>query len=158
MATLNAVQFVQVAPTVDTSAYSAGEVVGGLLTIPIGANGGILRKVKLTDADSEGAALALYLFHSLPTAFDDTDAFAPTIDDLNSLIARVDFAADNYATVNSLDYVFATEDADGTVALTGIDCPTLDGNLYAYLVAVGTPTYAAADDLALEFVFWRNSV
>lgn len=143
--------------TVDTNAYTANDVVGGLLTIPTGG-GGILRKAKITDADAENAALDLYLFHTVPsvTAIADDAAFTVTAPNaLYMLEERIRFEAANYVTVSSADsYCFGTVSSSKNLA---VDCHPADGaNLYAYLVCTGTPAYTAATDLRLELLFWVN--
>ena len=142
--------------TIDDDAYTANDVLHGLITIPCGP--GTLRSAKITDADSEGAALDLYLFHTLPTItdMDDDAAFAATAANaLNLLEQRLRFEAARYVTVASTDdYCFATLDSDAQLA---VECHPTDGlNMYGLLVCVGTPTYTAATDLRLELLFWLD--
>lgn len=154
--TLNATGFVELNPTIDTNAYSAGDVVGGLLTIPVGPNGATLRQVKLIDLDNEGAELSLYLFRSTPTAILDDAAFASNMTgaDIRKLIDEpLVFAAADYNTINSLKYQIKGGQVDGTGL--GIEVRPTDGNIYAYAVCTGTPTYAALT-LFWQFTFWRN--
>jgi hypothetical protein len=142
--------------TIDTNAYTANDIVGGLLTIPSGP--GTLRVAKLTDADSEGAALDLFLFHTLPTisSMVDDAAFAATsANALNFLERRIRFEAANYVTIASADdYCFGTDNLSPNLA---IECDPTDGeNMYGLLVCVGTPTYTAATDLYLDLMFWQD--
>lgn len=139
------IRTVDVALTVTLAAYTAGDVVGGLLTIPAthAAGGGTLRQVSITDAANQKEPYTLYLFDAAPTTIANDAAFAPDIADLKKIAGTVAIAALDYTTVNSLAYAVKT----------GVDiefaAPT--GNLYAYLVAGDTPDYAAAGDLAMRF-------
>jgi hypothetical protein len=140
--------------TITAGAYSANDVVGGLITIPCGP--GTLRKAKIVDADSEGAALDLYLFYATPDLeAADNEAFAATVADLTLLEERIRFEAANYVTVASADdYCMGT--LNSTTSL-GVECRPTDGvYMYAYLVCTGTPTYTATTDLTLELLFWQD--
>lgn len=123
--------------TPDTNIYTAGDVVGGLITFPLPLGrtmeGGILQSVVLIDDDSEAAALTLYLFDAQPSAIADQAAFAPTYADLQKLIRPVAFASADYVTVGSDDYIIV-DDINGVLPVN---------QLYGYLVCAGTPTYAA---------------
>lgn len=133
---------VSVTPTIGTDAYTANDVVGGLLTFAlpsITVAGGLINRVLLTDDDNEQAALTLYLFNAEPSAIADDAAFAPTISDLQKLVAVVDLST--YVAVNSNAYSLV-EDINNS----------FQGNknaLYGYLVCTGTPTYTAATDLTV---------
>jgi len=142
------IKTIDVALTVATAAYTAGDVVGGLIALDLhsAGGGGQLRRVTLTDAASQAEPYTLYIFDQVPSTIADADPFAPTIADLKKLIATLSIVAGDYVTVNSLDYVIK----DGL----GIDFSAGNGSLWAYLVAVSTPDYAAATDLALRFTAW----
>lgn len=136
-----------VTPTlvVTLAAYSIGDVVGGLITIPAGnsTGGGIVRQVLITDAANQKEPFTLYLFDALPTTIANDAAFAPVIADLNKIAATMAIAALDYVEVNSLAYAIKSPDLEFSLA---------DGaNLYAYLVAGDTPDYAAAGNLTLKF-------
>jgi hypothetical protein len=140
--------------TVSTEAYSAGDVVGGLITIPLDVVRlmpcGFVDDVILLDADSVGASLSLYLFNSAPTTIADQAAFAPVIADLQRMIGDTGITLGTYTTLNSLDRC--------RVKLSSSDAlfggPDNDGNLYAYLVAGATPTYTTASALRLGLGVW----
>ena len=129
--------------TVDLDAYTAGDVVGGLLTFPVPAaiGGGILNSVMLIDEDSEAEAYSLYLFDDIPSTIADDAAFAPTIADLRKLVAKIDILS--YVTVNSIDYCYVPD-------INQVFGQLQTGNLYGYLVAVATPDYTNADALYLR--------
>lgn len=128
------------------SAYSANDVIGGLLTFNVAnaAGSGCVRAVRLVDDDNENAAMTLYLFNATPTAFADDAAFAPTVADLKKMIAIIAIAAGNYVTLNS-NSVALLQGPSGP----NVDFTTSTGNIYGYLVCTGTPTYTATTDLHL---------
>jgi hypothetical protein len=145
----------ELALTTGTAAMSIGDVVGGLLTFEVSsASGcGIVSTFRITDAANQKEPYVLWLFDSVPTTIADDAAFAPVIADLKKCFGRVDIAAADYTTVNSL-------------AIAIIDC--LDdtsplvykadglGRVYGYLQAVDTPDYAAATDLAVRLTVFTS--
>ena len=138
-----------VVPVITAGAYSANDVVGGLLTFqlapeaPAGVNpaSGFVVVVTISDDDNEKAALELHLFREAPTAIADNAAFAPTFADLKKRIGSVAIAAGDYVTINS----------NAQAVKSGIEMEFYapNGVLYGYLVATGTPTYSATSDLAI---------
>jgi len=130
----------------DAAAYTAGDVVGGLMTftLPGVAGGGIINSVLLTDDDNEKAEISLYLFDEEPTTIADDAAFAPTAADLKKMICGpIVFAAADFTTVNSLAYAY-----EGDLNYTF----TADGKnqIYGYAVCTATPTYAATKTLHFQ--------
>lgn len=141
-------QFYKVSPNslvVDTAAYTASDVVGGLLTFDLtglSQNGGILNSVLLTDAANQSEPYYLYLFNELPSTIADQAAFAPTIADLKKVFAIVNIAAADYLTPNSLG-IALKEDINNVFV-------TANNRIYGYLVAnASTPDYTATTDLGL---------
>lgn len=130
--------------TVDTDAYTAGDVVGGLLTFDVssGMGGGLINRVRVVDEDNQSAAFNLYLFNAVPTTIADDAAFASavTIADVQKLVCKVSIGS--YTTLNSIDYYHSavlnyafTSDAE---------------KLYGYLVANGsTPNFTNADAVSI---------
>lgn len=150
-----------IALTITAGAYSANDVVGGLITIPVATSSdaqhqikrgfpsgvrGIVRRLIVHDDDNERAAMKLHLFKSAPATIADNAAFAPTFADLQKRIGQIDVATADYSTINS--NAQAIEDD------LALDFTTLDGNLYAYLVCNATPTYTATTDLSLSINVW----
>lgn len=133
--------------TVTTAAYTAGDVVGGLLTFSSDAihSGIMLNAVVLIDEDSQAEAYSLYLFDGLPTTIANDAAFAPTIADLRKLVKVVTIAATDYTTVNSLDYA-RVEDLNDLIPLGAT------GAFYGYLVATDTPDYTNTDTLYIRLI------
>lgn len=155
---LGALSFVEINPTIDTNAYQAGDVVGGVMTIPVGQKGGMLRHVKLVDNDAEAAELSLYLFRDTPTAILDDAAFAAAMTEADTRLLidqPLVFATTDYLTLNAEKY--AIKGGHGGVGNTGlgIELRPVDTNIYAYAVCTATPTYAALK-LFWQFTLWRN--
>jgi hypothetical protein len=137
--------------TVDTSAYTAGDSVGGLVAVEaLGATTGrgVLKHVTVTDFDNQKSALTILFFDSLPAATITDQAAFPDLatGDLGKVIGKVVVAADDYTTI-------------GTRAVATVECSiclwslqaTTDGlpadqrRVYMAVVAGGTPDYSAAD-------------
>lgn len=138
-------------PTITAGAYSANSVIGGLLTFPnclASTNPrGEVRAVHVYDNDKQGQDLKLYCFDSLPTVIADTADFNPSAADLAKICAIVPITTHIAFTTRGLSYannqaisVWTLDTASG--ALTGV--------LYAYLVAIGTPTYASTSSLTIR--------
>lgn len=135
---------VTVTPTND--AYSAGDVIGGLMTIavPGSVGGGVINSIMLVDDGNEGAVLTLYLFDATPSTIADDAAFAPTAADLKKMIGAVSYGAGDYTTINSLKYAFK-EDINLIFQADGAS------NLYGYVACTATPTYASGKTLVFRF-------
>jgi hypothetical protein len=139
--------------TVALTAYTAGDVVGGLLEFDISdaSGGGICSTLRMVDEDSQAEIYTLYVFNDKPTVIADGDAFATavTVADLRKRIATIPIVAANYNTLNSMDYV----DLDLTHADVLGRSLVFNGNgkLWAYLVATETPDYTNADTLWIGF-------
>lgn len=129
--------------TVDTDAYTALDVVGGLLTFAVGSptGGCILNSVTLIDEDNQSEDYKLYLFDSKPTVIADDAAYAPAIADVRKRVRTIDLVA--YETVNSIP---VCEVSNINQVMGQLD----DGNFYGYLVAVATPDYTNTDALFLR--------
>lgn len=144
-----------VTPTVTEGAYSANDVIGGLLTFAFSEHntGGLLGTLRIRDNDAVGPAMVLYLFDKLPDAeLADNAAFALTDADSDALIATItlgtwkDFTAFKWIPVDAVD------DDTGK----DIDFRTGDGNLYVYAKVTGTPTMTNADALSFDWVMWGD--
>lgn len=151
---LNIMRTVSVTPVITAGAYSANDVVGGLLTfqlsnVPLaGADPafGFVRVARISDDDNEKASLELHLFREAPTAIADNAAFAPSFADLQKRIGSVAIATGDYVTINS--------NAQAVKSGIEMEFDAPDGNLYGYLVATGTPTYTATSDLAIALTVY----
>lgn len=138
----------QLALTVGTDAYTAGDVVGGLLEFDVveSGGGGVVGQIEIADDHDQKEPYKLYLFNAAPTTIADDAAFAPTIADLKKLIGIVEIAAADYSTINS--------NAWAQVRDINIWYSAQTGTLYGYLVADETPDYNAATDLTITLTAW----
>jgi hypothetical protein len=134
-----------VTPTISAGAYSANDVVGGLLTFTFansrGANG-MVRSIRIADRDNEKAACKLWLYKEPPTTIADNAAFAPPDSDIDKVIGVVAIAA--------ADYTTSTANAFAGKHEQGIDFLGTNGAIYGYLVCDATPTYSATNDLTIS--------
>lgn len=147
---------VQVTPTLDTDAYTAGDVLGGLLTFNVenaesGRAQGYISKVEVIDSDNEGAALKLYLYGEQPTEIADDAAWAgsQTAADLVKLLG-------DPVAISSYDSIAGAVNLkrEQVEVSPELEFNAADGNLYGYLVCDATPTYAAADKLTIKLHCW----
>lgn len=133
---------IRLAPTVDTGAYTAGDVIGGVQTIDaLGATfgRGVLKNVTIGDGGNQRAALTLLFFEALPDGtYTDQAAVAPSVADLAICLGKVEIAADDYTTVGAR--AVATKECS-TVLRSATDLR----RVYVVIVAGGTPTYSAAN-------------
>lgn len=134
-------------PSVSTTAYTAGDVVGGLLEFPtrgLSNNVALLNGVRLVDAANQSEPYKLYLFSAAPTTIANDAAFAPVAADLNKCQTIVTIVAGDYTQVNSLGIAFVHDLNDVLYSANGI--------IYGYLVATDTPDYAAATDVTITLL------
>lgn len=146
---------IRVAPTVTAGAYSAGDVVGGVLTFADAARAsggcGMIQSVVVTDRGNVGSALKLILFSGSPSsAIADNGAFAWGTDDADmaKYQGEIDIASTDYTTL-------ATKKV-ATIPNVGLLYACDATSLYGYLVCSGTPTYAATTDLAVRLGVLRD--
>lgn len=146
----------QVSPdtmTADTNIYASGDLIGGKLTFTnalLRSGGtGTLKTLVLVDQAKQAAAVDLILFNADPdgTTFTDNVALDIADADMAKIVGAVSIPAANY---------FAFSDNNVAVVKDiGLVVKAASGSstLYGALVSRGTPTYAAATDLALKLVF-----
>lgn len=140
--------------TVTAGAYSAGDVIGGRITLTnamrITSGTGVWQDLFITTADGETPELWALLFDSTTaSSISDNAAFAWGAGDHAKCLAAVHIAAADWLTIGS-DGVLHKQNLGIVVAANGSQ------NLYAYLVAVGTPTFGATSDVVARFKFLRD--
>jgi len=143
------VKEVSVTPTVGTDAYTAGDVVGGLMSFQFTGHhpfDGIIRSVRLVDDYAQSEEYTLYIFNQKPSTIADDAAFAPTEADLLKLVTTVAVATGDWAEINSNDWALLGEHEDTAM---GVYVHSYNGYLYMYAQAADTPDYNAADDLTI---------
>lgn len=139
---------------VDTDAYTAGDVVGGLLVLPLPPTaglGGRITDIYLTDAVNQSEPYTIYIYDDEPTDIADDAAWeaSQAIADLDKLLKIQSLAAGDYTTINSLGFAHIPDLA--------IDFDTPDSRrLFVYLVPTATPAYTDETDLKLFFMCLLN--
>lgn len=137
---------VEATPTISTSAYTAGDQVGGKITLAGAVDpsvfSGVIASVEILDRDSEEVDIDVVFFDTDFTASSDNAAFDPSDTDLLNVVCYVTVA--DYSTFS-----------DNSVGLArNVNCPfkltAPNQSLYAALVTRGTPTYTATSDLTLR--------
>lgn len=140
-----------IAPTlaVTAAAYSAGHLVGNKLTLTgiARADGklALLQSLFLIDTSNQKAALELLIFNANPSATTFTDHATLSINaaDVGKIVRRVSIAAADYVTIDTKAFADISPGGKVLKPASGVD-------MYACLVAVGTPTYAATTALTLN--------
>ncbi len=133
-------------PTVTAGAYTAGDVIGGLLTFSATLSSqpgsGELREVMVYDNAKQQKALTLFLFDSAPSVIADNAAFNLSAADLRKCFAIVPIAIHKTYSTSTRGYSIAR-------ALSVPVFTDTDQSIYAYLVCDAAPTYGATDDLTI---------
>jgi len=128
------------------AAYTAGDVLGGLLTfdVHIASGSGVLNRLRIVDVDQVKAPGTLHLFDDAPTVITDDAAYATSITaaDLLNEIMQVAVVGGDYKDTGAIgSSAFLWFEWVAYIAGTG--------NLFAYFVCSGTPTFTTAT--ALQF-------
>jgi hypothetical protein len=135
---------ISLSPTVSTSAYTAGDAVGGLLTFSSAArasgDGGVIKDVLIIDDAGQDAEMELWLFNSTFTAMSDNAAWAPSEADLRKLVAIISTSGGAWF-------------GAGTPSVARVECnqryDLTATSMFGQLVTRGTPTFAATDDVTV---------
>lgn len=149
----NDLVWLEATPTVDTSAYAAGDLIGGKLTLANAAKaeggGGLVLMAGLIDMAAQEALIDVVLFNADPenTTFTDNAAFDIADADLANAIKPVQVFDWTGFNDNSIGW---SEEAPRPFV-----CAAGETALYAALVSRGTPTFAAATDLRLRVAVLR---
>lgn len=145
---------IKVTPVISTSAYTAADVVGGLMRFDTMATGGDIIQVNIVDRDNEKAAGRLWFFDGKPGSVADADTFAVNDADLDKVIGWLDVAAADYNSIGSTGAIApvpVTNSEDfKALGYSGRD-------VYMYFVATATPTYTATGDLTFVLLVWPNN-
>lgn len=136
-------------PTVTaSSAYTAGNIVGGLMTFSncfaTGLTSGVLQSIVIKSKSVQTVTFKLYIFSQQPTNTTWTDKTAPAINalDLPYLIDMFIFAAPDSGLGTMTIY---TQDGLGKSIAN-----TASGqNLWGVLVTTGTPTFTSTSDISV---------
>jgi hypothetical protein len=137
-----AIRRYKVTPTVTaSSAYTANDVIGGLLTFS-GLRNGTLQSITVCDGAAQAVDYLLVLFESAPISIADADEFDFGDLDLTKIIYQdsLTSASNRQAFIdNSYHYLY------------GLSVPIWSegGTVYGYLITTDTPTYAATSDITV---------
>lgn len=136
----------RIAAVISTSAYAAGDAMGGELLFSVATRyaGGAaqLLRVQVTDKTTNAADLELHLFSDpLAGTFTDNAPFDPTDADLANYLGTVVIAA--------ADWKLYADNAVADVAADRPFVPLATSNLYGYLVIRSVETYVSSSDIAV---------
>jgi hypothetical protein len=137
-----AIRRYKVTPAVTaSSAYSANDVVGGMLTFG-GLSNGTLQSITICDNATQAEDYLLVLFESAPTTIADNATFDIADADLDKIIYQDSLTSSSNRqafTDNSYHYLY------------GLSVPlwSAGGTVYGFLITTGTPTYAATSDITV---------
>jgi hypothetical protein len=134
-----------VTPTIVTTAYAVGNVVGGLFTFTNAlqtAQSGMLQSVRLSIKSVQTVGFKLYIFGTNPSNTTWTDHAAPAINaaDVNFLIDVIPFSSADSGLGTHTTYAF-----DGI----GKAFNAASTSLYGILVTTGAPTFASVSDITI---------
>ena len=134
----------KVIPAVTAGAYSAGDVVGGLLTFPVAEKGDgkvvVIEGAIVTLKAAITSTLTLHLFDEAPDTIADNGAYSIGASHIHKLIASITFnAVVDHGTPNSYQ----------TAALS-IPVAPVNGNIYGYLVDATGFTPASTSDVQVR--------
>lgn len=145
---------VEVIPTVTaSSAYSANDVIGGLMTFNLmnraSGKGVVLQSILLKDWANQKPAGTLYLFNDNPTASTYTDHGALTIhaDDRAKWKRDIQVAASDWTTRTIGGASVAACDLQGKCG--GVIVPVAQA-IYGIFVTTSTPTFAATTNFSVS--------
>lgn len=142
---------VSVTPTISTSIYAAGDSIGGEMTIANAAASsggyGLLRSVVIGDKDNERAEMDILFFDRAQTGTaTDQSPFDPADADLANFVGSISVLTSHY---NSFS------DNAGAVVPCSVPIKCNATSLFAYAVALATPTYTSTSDLTFHFSIER---
>ena len=126
-----------------SGAYSANDVVGGVLRFP-NVPGGTLRRILITDKAAQVVTWRLVLFRSVPTTIADDAAYAVAAADQPNIVFDEQFTAATYQRISGGRSVHLIEGLDS-------DLPTPAGDsLYGYLVTVSGGSSTSTTDMSVS--------
>lgn len=141
---MSAINVVSATPTLLTTAYSTGRVVGAALTFARlfdTSFAGVVTNVTVDEVGTQKSALSLIFFKSLPAAaLADNVAPVFTAADMALKVAQVDIAPADYVTNGGLSV--AEKEVNKLILGSSTD-------LVVVVVVNGTPTFAAANAMKI---------
>lgn len=134
-------------PTVSTSAYAAGDCIGGKMTFAnmarLAGLTGLVQTAMIQCKSAQTFAADLIIFHTDPaaTTFTDNAAIAVNAADFDKIALRIPFVAGDWSNVGTPSVAEVSAQGKLYKAATG------ETSLYGVLVSRGTPTLASTSDL-----------
>lgn len=141
-----------VAVTPDTSAYAAGDIVGGLLTFAnvfrANVNSGHLRNIEITGTEIDSIGYQFCPFLANPSGSTVADQGAPTIvaADLQKALPCIAVSSQK---------AFATTELYSTTNI-GLAIDATSTSVYGLLITTGAPTWAAAQTVNVCLTFIQD--
>ena len=146
--------------TVSTSAYAAGDCIGGLIALTdamriYGGNfapaTGVLSGLTFLDRSNQKPGLEILIFEEFPMGATTTDnaafVFGSTAD--AKLCGKIVVATDDWTT---LDGKATAELSNLNIVVKAVG----SSSLYAVIVATGAPDFVATTDLQVRFKFFQD--
>jgi hypothetical protein len=135
----------KVTPTVTAGAYTANDVVGGLLTFG-GLRNGTLQAITVCDNAAQDVDYLLVLFESAPTSIADNATFDIADADLDKIIYQDNMIGTGSSGVNRQAF---TDNSYQYIYGLSVPLWSAGGTVYGFLITTDTPTYAATSDITV---------
>lgn len=131
-------------PTVTaSSAYTAGDAVGGKISFKVFGDSGFLYKLTLQDEDKNAVEYDLLLFNADFTHPGDGNAATVAAADMSKLVGVINVPSDSFHDFDSVHI------ATITTQVLPYNTPSI-GGLFGMLVTRGTPTYTGTDHVIIK--------
>ncbi len=134
-----------------SSAYTAGNAVGGKITyanaVRVAGQGGVIQSAVLRDKAGQSAAYDLFLFDADPSSTTVTDKSAVAVNtaDLAKVIGVIPISGIALGAASTMGAI--------TASGLGLSFKLTSGTtVYGILVTRGTPTYASTSDVSVDLV------
>ena len=159
LAQTKSVSWQQIIVVPNASAYSAGQCIGGVLTLPAmfnpqGPGGTVITSFTFVDPQHQSAAndaMSIWIFNALPSgSYTDHAGCAVAAADLPILVGVITVASSNCAQDSGPATTICTIN-NFALALAG-SFPVTNPNLYAVAIATATPTYGSSAKIYFNFM------
>lgn len=147
----------QQTPTINTSAYTAGDELGTLITITgaarYTAGGGFVRSITVLDkTQAQRSAIDVLFFTDTISVAGNNNPFLPSDADMLKFLGIVPVATGDYNTA------WAGTPTNSAATKLSADFPYVCAatSLYALLVVRGTPTYTSTSDIVVSFTLEQS--
>ena len=137
-------------PTISAGAYAAADLVGTIQTLAVGGEHVTLKTLTCLDKGDQAAELKVHFFSSLPTIASADNAKLDITD------AEAEKYVGTVVVGNTAYDMDATNNQSASETGLSLDIDTTDGNVYAIVQAVGTPTYGSTSALVFKYAFTVN--